>query len=91
MTWKWIGKKKKDVEFYGFIHSHESRQELSPTDIEYATVIACLLEKEIVMGIIGGNNSFPVKFFFISKTKSVKEITYEVFWILLLKVQIEND
>lgn len=70
---------KKDVEFYGFIHSHESRQELSPTDIEYATVIACLLEKEIVMGIIGGNNSFPVKFFLISKTKSVKEITYEVF------------
>ena len=70
---------KKSIEFYGFIHSHESRQELSPSDIEYATVIACLLEKEIVMGIIGGNDSFPLKFFLVSKMKSVKEIAYEVF------------
>ena len=72
---EWINR---GTEFKGFVHSHEGRKELSPTDVEYATQIVKMMGKDVLMGIIGGENRFPLLLFSVTESREISKLEYRI-------------
>ena len=71
----------KGIEFIGFIHSHTpNRKSLSPSDKEYAVKVLEVFDDlpYLIIGVVGENDSFPLKLFSIFKDGRYEEVEYEV-------------